>query len=543
MRRVTGGMRMTSRLRKLVAMPLFVVGVAMATGCGAPGLDQVQLDSGPISGTHEAVGGQGIWTFRGIPYAAPPVGELRWQAPQPVKPWQAPRDCTQFGPSCPQPAMLEVFSLSAGLTDEDCLYLNVWSPAKSANERLPVMVWIHGGSFETGSGSMDVYNGRYLATGGVVVVTINYRLGPLGFLSHPALSAQAESGVSGNYGLLDQIAALQWVQRNIIGFGGDPGNVTVFGESAGGISILDLIVSPPAKGLFRRAIVESGLLMDQGFGVKMAASKQQAESAGEVFADRLGVDAAGDVVAQLRAKTVDELMAAAADVSGQADEVKRILFWKPVVDGFVLPDMPTELWSSGQRQQVSLLIGSNADEADLFLPGLVMTEERYKTVVQEIFGVHASEALSLYPGTGPGGSTRAVGRMLTEVGFASSARFAASVMSSEGRDVYLYEFTRAPVPLLMGAFHAVELPYVFGTVDLFSWMGVVGQTDRDLSATIRGYWTRFAATGDPNGGNAPVWPKYDKASDLHLRLGDTVGPAGGLYKDACDLADRVRAAR
>jgi para-nitrobenzyl esterase len=173
---------MTSRLRKLLAMPLFVVGVALVTGCGAPGLDQVQLDSGPISGTHEAVGGQGIWTFKGVPYAAPPVGELRWQAPRPVKP-------------CPQPAMLEVFSLSAGRTDEDCLYLNVWSPAKSANERLPVMVWIHGGSFETGSGSMDVYNGGYLATEGVVVVTINYRLGPLGFLSHPALSAQAESGV------------------------------------------------------------------------------------------------------------------------------------------------------------------------------------------------------------------------------------------------------------------------------------------------------------------------------------------------------------
>ena len=515
--------------------------VVLTAGCGGAGLGQVQLDSGPILGNREVVQGQGVWTFKGIPYAAPPVGELRWRPPRPVEPWQSPRDCSQFGPSCPQPAMIEAFSLSAGPTDEDCLYLNVWSPAESAKERLPVMVWIHGGSFETGSGSMGIYNGSYLATEGVIVVTLNYRLGPLGFLSHPALSAQAESGVSGNYGLLDQIAALQWVQRNISGFGGDPGNVTVFGESAGGISILDLIVSPPAKGLFRRAIVESGLLMDQGFGVMMAADKQQAESVGEVFADKLRVDRAGDVAAQLRAKTVDELMAAAADVSGRADELQRILFWKPVVDGSVLPDMPTELWASGRHERVSLLIGSNSDEADLFLPGLVMTDEQYQTTMHEIFGAQASEVLSLYPGTGPGGPTRAVGRMLTEVGFASSARFAARIMSSERPDVYLYEFTRAPVPL-MGAFHAAELPYVFGTVGVFSWVGVAGQTDTELSTTIRGYWTRFAATGDPNGGSAQDWPEYDKASDLHLRLGVTVGSADGLYMEACDLADRVRMA-
>jgi para-nitrobenzyl esterase len=509
-------------------------------GCGGTSLDQVRLDSGPISGSREEVTGRQIWTFKGIPYAASPVGDLRWLAPQPVKTWEAPRVCTQFGPACPQSSMLEGFSLSAGPTSEDCLYLNVWSPAESITQLLPVMVWIHGGSFETGSGSMDIYNGRYLAAEGVVVVTINYRLGPLGFFSHPALSGEAASGVSGNYGLLDQIAALQWVKRNIQGFGGDPDNVTVFGESAGGISILDLIVSPPAEGLFKRAIVESGVLMDQGFGVKMAATKEQAEMAGEVFAERLGVDPTGDAAAQLRAATVDDLLSVGADMKGEEEEVAQVLFWRPVVDGYILPDLPTKLWASGQYQRVSLLIGSNADEADLFLPGLVMTKERYDTAMREIFGDRAGEVAALYPGTGLGGPTRAIGRMLTEVGFASTARFAARVMSADVPGVYLYEFTRAPLPLLMGAFHAVELPYVFGTTDLFAWLGVIRQVDTDLSATIRGYWTRFAATGDPNGGGAPVWPKYDEASDSHLRLGETIGSASGLYKDACDFAERVR---
>jgi para-nitrobenzyl esterase len=529
-----------SRSRLLAAAVALVVAASMAAGCRDAGLERVLLDSGPVLGSHEQVGSQAIWTFKGIPYAAPPVGALRWQAPQPVEPWRAPRDCAQFGPACPQPAMLEVFSLSAGATDEDCLYLNVWSPARSGRQRLPVMVWIHGGSFETGSGAMEVYNGRYLAAEGVVVVTINYRLGPLGFLSHPALSAETAGGVSGNYGLLDQIAALRWVERNIAAFGGDPGNVTVFGESAGAISILDLIVSPPAKDLFQRAIVESGVLMDRGFGVKMVAEKAEAEAAGEVFAARLGVDPAGDVAAQMRAKPVEQLMAAAADVSGQAEEVKRILFWKPVVDGYVLPDMPTTLWSSGRYQRVSLLIGSNSDEADLFLPGLIMTKDRYEEMLREIFGDHSAEVSSLYPVTGLGGPARAVGRMLTEVGFASTARFTARAMSADVPDVYLYEFTRAPLPLLMGAFHAVELPYVFGTLDLFSWLGAVKQLDRDLSATIMGYWSRFAATGDPNGDGAPLWPKYERATDVHLRLGDTIGTATGLYKDACDSADRVR---
>ena len=540
---ISRGVRVMARFRWPVAAVVILVLMGLTVGCGAEDLELVQLDSGPVRGASEPVDGHDIWSFKGIPYAAPPVGPLRWQPPEPVEAWESVLDCTEFGPACPQPAMLGTFSLTAGRADEDCLYLNVWSSARSKADKLPVMVWIHGGSLETGSGSMDLYNGARLSAEGVVVVTINYRLGPLGFLSHPALSVSAANGVSGNYGLMDQIAALEWVQHNIAGFGGDPGNVTVFGESAGAISILDLMVSPPASGLFQKAIVQSGVLMDQGFGTKMVADRDEAEAQGQVFAARLGVDPTGDVAdvaARLRSVGVDELMAAAADLTGDAGEIQRILFWKPVVDGYVLPDTPTALWLSGRLPKISLLVGSNADEADIFLPGLVVTEERYQELVTGVFGDRTQEALSLYPGSGQGGSTRALGRMLTEVGFASSARFAARQMSASGSDAYLYEFARAPLPALMGAFHGVELPYVFGALDLFSWTGVVGQIDRDLSATIRGYWTRFAATGDPNGDTAPVWPRYEEASDLHLRLGDVIEVDSGLYRDACDLADSVR---
>jgi para-nitrobenzyl esterase len=390
-----------------------------------------------------------------------------------------------------------------------------------------------------------------------VVVTINYRLGPLGFLSHPALSAASATGTGGNYGLLDQIAALEWVQANIGSFGGDPGNVTVFGQSAGGISILDLIVSPLAEGLFQRAIAQSGIIMDQGFGVQMAATKEQAEATGEAFAEALGVDPSADVAAQMRAATPRELLAAAEEMASGLDSLDRILVWKPVVDGFVLPDLPSRLWLSDRHQEVSLLIGTTADEAKLFLPSLVMSQTRYETEVHRIFGDFAEEALGLYPGEGPGGATKGISRMLTEVGFASTARFAASVMSSgsaagsgevidEHRSdkglpgVYLYEFTRVPFRNPLGAFHAVEIPYVFGTLGLFDRLGLVQPVDRELSKRVMTYWTRFAATGDPNGESEEFWPEYREATDLHLELGDVITVGSRLYDEACDFADRVR---
>ncbi len=532
------------------------VGLAAFTsvGCGGAGFERVQLQSGPVTGERQETEKGEVWVFKGIPYAAPPVGDLRWKAPQPVDPWIERRACTSFGPACPQPAQTEMFYLDVGVTDEDCLYLNVWTPAASPDDRLPVMIWIHGGSFETGSGSMGVYEGQNLASKGVIVVTVNYRLGPLGFLAHPALSAESAEGTSGNYGLLDQIAALKWVENNIAGFGGDPENVTVFGESAGAISILNLLVSPLAEGLFDRAIAESGILLDQGFGVSTTATWDEAETTGEALVEKLGVNESGDVLAQMRAKTPDELLAAGAALAKETTHMVQGLTWKPVVDGYVLHDLPTALWLAGARWSVPLLIGSNADEGNTFLAGLTVSPAEFKAQMQKIFGQYSEEALALYPVTDAADITPAFSRMLTEVGFASTARFAARAMSDPSAlgveaaasgaapaPAYLYQFTRIPLENPLGAFHGVEIPYVFGNIELFSGLGSIEEIDYELSEAIMGYWTRFAATGDPNGDDAVLWPVHVRSSDQHLEFGDTVREGGpGLSETACDLADRVR---
>jgi para-nitrobenzyl esterase len=544
-----------SARRTLFSIPFALLLIAaLSGGCGPSTLQRVQLDSGPVTGVLEEVKGEEIWTFKGIPYAAPPIGELRWRPPQPVASWTEPLECASFGPSCPQPAQMETVYLDVGAMAEDCLNLNVWSPAKSAEERLPVMVWIHGGSFETGSGSMAVYHGQNLAALGVVAVTINYRLGPLGFLAHPALSAESAEGVSGNYGLLDQIAALRWVQKNIAGFGGDPANVTVFGESAGAISILDLLVSPLAEGLFHKAVVQSGILLDYGFGVSTTGTLEGAEAAGEDLVQRLEAEGSGDVLSRMRAKSPEELLAAAAGPAADSSLMEQGLTWKPVTDGYLLPDLPTTLWAAGERQNIPLLIGSNADEGNTFLAGLTVSPDEFEAQMRTIFGGYAEEALALYPAASTEDIAPVFSRMLTEVGFASTARFAARSMSSpsavtggaaygagaEATPTFVYQFTRVPLDNPLGAFHGVEIPYVFGNADLFSMLGTIEQADYDLSAAIMGYWTRFAATGDPNGEGAPAWPRYETATDQHLELGDTIRSGAGLYQAACDLADRVR---
>ncbi len=526
-----------------VVVAAALLAAAILAGCGSPdaSLTEVRLDSGPVSGAQQ----DGVWCFKGIPYAAPPVGALRWRPPQPVSPWKDVRACVAFGPACPQPASGAEFYMDVGRQSEDCLYLNVWSPAKATTERLPVMVWIHGGSFTTGAGSMDVYSGHNLATKGVVVVTINYRLGALGFLAHPALSKESGDGGSGNYGLLDQLAALQWVQRNIAAFGGDPAKVTVFGESAGAISILDLLVSPLSKGLFQRAIAESGILLDSGFGVATTSDLATAEKAGEDYAARLGIDPSGDAAAQMRALTPEQLLAVDPTPSTL---LETGLTWMPIADGRVLTDAPTRLWLDGRQMRVPLLIGSNKDEGNLFLQGLRIPAAQYQEYMTKIFGPYAQEALALYPAQG-GSVTEPLSRMLTEVGFASTARFAARQMSAasgaggaaaSAAPAYLYQFTRVPLDNPLGAFHSVEIPYVFGNAGLFTRLGKLDQADYDLSAAMMGYWTRFAATGDPNGGGAPDWPAYQTVTDRHLVLGDTIATGSGLYSQACDLADKVR---
>ena len=299
-------------------------------------------------------------SFKGIPFAAPPIAELRWRPPQPVDPWQGERSADQFGPKCMQTGPLNEIDPHNPLMSEDCLYLNIWTPAKSRDDRLPVMVWIYGGGFSIGSGSEPWYNGANLARKGVIVVTVNYRLDVFGFLAHPELTAESEHHTSGNYGLLDQVAALGWIQRNIAAFGGDPGQVTIFGESAGSLSVSALMASPLARGLFQRVIGESGAMLSPDRSPFALSPLAKAEQAGVKFADMLSAHS----IAELREKPADALLEAVAKTPDLPRMSKG-----PIIDGRMLPVNPAEIFAKGQQTDVPLLAGSNSDEGILFPRG------------------------------------------------------------------------------------------------------------------------------------------------------------------------------
>lgn len=512
---------------------LLSFGATLLFGCGSntvktTSLETPILDSGPINGTLD----DGIWTYKGVPYAAPPVGDLRWQEPQPVKPWKDVRQCTDYGPSCPQPP-----SDFGGLnvveaTSEDCLYLNVWTPADSPGDHLPVMVWIHGGAFSTGSGSFPLYDGHNLAQKGVVVVTINYRLGPLGFLAHPALSGESPHGVSGNYGLLDQVAALEWVRENIAAFGGDPKTVTVFGESAGGMSICDLMVSPLADGLFSRAIIESGPFMDMALRLGTGDTLAEAETSGQDIANRLGCSQASDVLACLRSKTPDELIQAGTPIN----RILNPIALGPNIDGYVLPDQPSALFAAGKQKAVPLINGTNASEGSIFAPDI--GPEMYRMALNLVFGSYADQVFALYPATTPAEVKPALTRLITEMAFAASSRFACTEMAKVDAPAYMYEFTRVPNdPRVqgLGAFHGIEIVYAFGNFDEIQQLASPEPQDLSLSEDMMNYWVGFAKTGDPNGQGRPAWPTFDDSSHMYLELGDAVIPRSNLDDQAYQL--------
>ncbi len=562
--------RATSRagVAALLAV-VFALLYLTASGCGAGDGCGPQGRAGVVETTAGLVSGreaQGLWVYRGVPYAAPPVGDLRWRPPQAPEAWDGVRSCDDDGPSCPQPgAMNLIAAFDVGETSEDCLYLNVWTPALrgGAGTALPVMVFIHGGSFASGSGSLELYDGSNLARLGAVIVTVNYRLGPLGFFAHPELSDEDERGTSGNYGLLDQVAALEWVRHNIAGFGGDPGNVTVFGESAGGMSICDLMVSPRAEGLFARAIVQSGPFDSRGAGMDAVRSLAEAEKTGEEVSRRLGCEAAPDEVAALRAVPVERLLAAGA----QAVETgPGGIGFGPVVDGVVLPGDPAALFAAGEIHDVDLLVGANADEANLFLLGMRgQTPAQLVRYVRRLYEPYGDEVLALFPAAPDGPKTAALSKAVTVMGFVAPARFAAASVARAGGATYLYHFARRPpVAGDLGAFHGLELPYVFGNSALT--LDVHAGVEGELSAAMMRYWVSFARDGDPNGkggaGDAasagageplaaggdpaaglPHWPRYDSASGRCLILDAAIRAASAPYRRACDLADRLRAAR
>ncbi|MCE1247549.1 MAG: carboxylesterase family protein [Firmicutes bacterium] len=491
--------------------------------------ETVKIKNGLIKGKTE----EKIRIFQGIPYAAPPVGNYRWKAPQPPADWDGIRECTAFGPACPQPRQKP-----DGKYSEDCLYLNVWTPAKKSGEKLPVMVWIHGGGFNFGSTSLPEYNGLNLSKKGVVVVTINYRLGPLGFLAHPLLSKESPKGVSGNYGLLDQIAALKWVKSNIAAFGGDPGNITIFGQSAGSRSVTLQLISPLSSGLFHKAIAQSGgpIIGSEYLNPDFNGNFANVSKMGEKLASILGCDKEKDTLASMRAKSADEIIKAADCKTGLFDEC---LFFAPVFDGYVLPKNPVTAFKTGKQHDVPVITGSTLNEGYIyFLEEKNLTLDNYILFFKKRFGSNYQNVLQKHPAFNYQDAIIAIDKIITTGANAFPARFVAESMSNKKSKGYLYQFTRLPATELakkIKVHHGVDLAYVFGNMKKSD-----GYTDIDfvLSSKIMAYWVNFAKTGNPNGKGLPYWTPYDKKTEINIEFGNSIKFNRHLYKKECDFMER-----
>ena len=476
-----------TRARALASLAACVALVAASRPNGGP---RVTIDTGTLEGAVDSA--SSVLVFRGIPYAAPPVGTLRWKPPQPAEHWSGVRPADRLGHNCMQgQPFSDIDPYAAGIA-EDCLYVNVWTT--SLGGRRPVMVWIHGGGFYAGFGGEERHNGARLAQKGAVVVTLNYRLGAFGFFTHPALAAESPQHVSGNYGLLDQIAALRWVQRNIARFGGDPSRVTIFGESAGGQSVASLIVSPRAKGLFRRAILESGTGMG-GIPTRAVADSESARLASTLGAP--GSDA--DALARLRAVPAESLLAA-FERPAAPNTVPARLARRPHRDGWVLPLPVDSALSLGRANLVPVIVGSNSGEPDASM----------------------------------GAPTRAFARLI----------------ASRGVPAYLFVFSRVgedSVNRLRGAYHSAEITFVFGRPHPI--LASAGHTpyDSTVAEAMSDYWVSFATSGDPNGppnaGKLPRWPRYDPATDALLEIGPQIAPRTLWRRAAYDSADAAARAR
>jgi len=449
----------------------------------------VQIDSGRISGTTQS----GVSSYKGIPYAAPPVGNLRWRPPQPVAAWTGTRSTDKVGPLCKQKINTEDNGVGPPPDSEDCLNLDVYAPAKGRRAKLPVMFWIHGGGYVNGSGTANLYNGTELARQGVVVVSINYRLGRFGFFAHPALTKEAPDGPLGNYAFMDQIAALQWVKRNISVFGGDPGNVTIFGESAGGGSVINLMISPAARGLFQKAISQSGIArVDFPYlNRENESGTPSAEDQGRFFAMKMGVTT-DDVIA-LRAIPAQQIIDAGdpdTSVSG------------PMIDGKILTSRADVAFAAHAQAHIPFLLGSNAWE---FPPPHSKHQQRE---LMRFPAVEGARLLAAY------GSEEAYDiNIVSDILFTEPAHFLARTHSAVA-PVFLYRFSvlseQAPKQI-EAAPHASDRQYVFKTLNASPWP--TGPMDEKAAALISAYWVAFARTGNPNGGGRLNWPTYNPAAD------------------------------
>lgn len=509
---------------------LFLISLAIAQPIRQQGAPLVTISAGTLKGSFSAPASREVM-FLGIPYAGPPTGAFRWKPPQPVKPWAGIRSAHSFAASCPQDPdrvayfkevtaeFSETLPYYAGFrTNEDCLYLNIWTTNLGGAKKAPVMVWIHGGGSVEGTGELPAM-GPALARNGNVFVSIDYRLGILGFLAHPALTAESPQHSSGNYALLDQIAALKWVKENIGRFGGAPENVTVFGESSGAVDICYLMASPLAHGLFRRAIIQSNgcsdyLIPELKQARDIAGMQESGEEAGLRFTKKLGIDNAADIPAKLRAKSAAEILRA-SDTSGALE----------VVDGWVLPRQPAAIFATGRQEPVPVIIGSNANEGSIFGddPSGPATVTQYRDWLKKEFGAEWESVKKVYPATNDSEAKRAFLAVVTDHEFGSSTYIMARAMKRIGQRVYFYHFTYPAKGrnARLGSYHGLELSFLAGMVRKSSW-GEFGADDKTLSLTLRAYWSGFAAKGNPNQEGLPKWREFDSATEECLELGRVV---------------------
>jgi para-nitrobenzyl esterase len=496
----------------MMKLPLAAMSGFLLASLSAAGSEtnlQVRVRTGVLEGKAEG----SVRAFLGIPYAAPPVGELRWKPPVPAAPWDGIRAAREFGPRPMQPAVYKDMVFRDPGCSEDCLSLNVWTPSENGKGRLPVMVWIFGGGFLAGGTSEQRQDGEHLAERGVVVVTMNYRLGVFGFFAHPELVRESPQHAAGNYGLLDQLAALRWVHDNIAAFGGDPANVTIFGESAGSFSVSAQMASPLARGLFQKAIGESGGALFSA-GPPQERLEVVAARDAEFAAKKLGAQ----TLAELRAMPAQALLDAVSSASGREGAPG----FGMDVDGYFLPEAASSLFAGGRQNDVPLLAGWTRDESGLPAPAGTPAVERMKKTAGQ-FGESAGEFLRLYPSDTEENASRSAAEFASDRFIAFSAWAWIDAQARTGRQpIFRYRFDRAPPANFYGkrngAFHSSEIVYVFGEFDAqpqVPWT----PADREVSRLIQSYWTNFARTSDPNGPGLPRWPVYAGADGwqvMHL---------------------------
>ncbi|OJV14725.1 MAG: esterase [Dyadobacter sp. 50-39] len=508
-------------LRAFSLRCLLPVAALISICTAAQASDTLRVEGGKISGTTGSDGRISI--YKGIPFAAPPVGDLRWKAPQPVKKWNGVLACDHFGPSPMQgdPAPFSMWSAEFLIPKtpigEDCLYLNVWAEKQGKpGGKKPVLVWIYGGGFVSGGAGCAIYDGEATAKKGVVFVSINYRVGAFGFFAHPELTKESGKNASGNYGLMDQIAALKWVKKNIAQFGGDPENVTIAGQSAGSMSVNCLVASPQAKGLFNKAIAESGA----GFG-RVYPSLKQAEEGGVKAAQTLGVASLAD----LRKVPAEEIL-------------KKVLTYRaPIIDGLVLPQAISEIYESRKQNPVTLLTGWNQNENALDKP---KTAEEFRSAYNQTLGPKAQTFFEYYPAQSDEQAAHSQNELARDGSYGVQNYSWALAQSRQNKGVYLYRFARklpaTGIYARYGAFHTGEVAYAYDNLRFIDRaLRPLGATDDQIANIMSAYWVNFIKTGNPNGTGLPEWPAFNPYARQMISLGDEIKAAPLAEQPALDF--------